>query len=108
GPNQEDLLSPEDWQAFLRPYLAVQGARDPELRERLRLYLGRHPVFWLSVLTEIGVRRANAGTLPGWTINAMPANVRLRRYLARALAWPEADFSSQLNALADLPFFPGV
>jgi aminoglycoside phosphotransferase (APT) family kinase protein len=105
-PNQEDLLSPDQWQAFLQPYLAALSASDPGLRERTRLYLGRHPVFWLSVLTMTGVHRANAGTLAGWTINELPANLRLRRYLARALAWPDGDVAAHLDALADVRFFP--
>jgi hypothetical protein len=32
------------------------------------------------------VRKAQAGALSGWEINEMPANKRLRRHLARALA----------------------
>ena len=63
-------------------------------------------MFWLSTLFRIGVERARDGTLVGWTANGLPANVRLRRYLARALAWPDPDFSQQLDALADLQFFP--
>jgi hypothetical protein len=107
-PNQEDLLSPDQWQAFLQPYLAAMSPSDPGLRHRTRLYLGRHPVFWLSVLVGNGVHRANNGMLAGWTINQLPANLRLRRYLARALAWPDGDFATQLDALADVTFFPDL
>jgi hypothetical protein len=30
----------------------------------------------------------------------------LRRYLARALAWPKHDFAGELDALAGFTFFP--
>ena len=58
SPNQEDLLSPEEWQAFLTPYLAVQAARDPMLPRRIDLYRVMHPIFWLAWLFREGVHRA--------------------------------------------------
>ena len=106
-PDQEDLLVPAEWQAFLEPYLAVMTPKDPLLRRRIELYGAIDSVFWLSVLVfQEGLRRAETGGLDGWMINGLPANVRLRRYLARALAWPEYDFSSHLAELKDLRFFP--
>jgi aminoglycoside phosphotransferase (APT) family kinase protein len=105
-PNQEDLLSDDEWQELVGPYLASMTPRDPLLPHRIAIYRAIYPMFWLSVLFQEGVRRAEEGRLTGWTINGLPANVRLRRYLARALAWPEADFRSQLADLADLRFFP--
>jgi len=39
-------------------------------------------------------------------INGLPAKERLRRYLARGLAWPAREFSAQYDSLADLEFFP--
>jgi aminoglycoside phosphotransferase (APT) family kinase protein len=104
--NQEDLLPTDEWQAFLQPYLTVRGAIDPQLRHRLHLYLALFPVFWLVLLIDLGMRLANAGHLANWTINGLPANQRLRRYLARALAWPEVTFTDQLAALQGLDFFP--
>jgi hypothetical protein len=44
--------------------------------------------------------------LVGWTANGLPINARLRRFLARAQAWPAADFSQQLLSLEGAPFFP--
>ena len=105
-PEQEDLLTTDEWQAFLEPFLAVQAPLDPLLPRRIELYDAITPLFWLSVLLQEGLHRAEQGTLAGWTINRLTANVRLRRYLARAMAWPDPDFSSQLDALGDLAFFP--
>jgi aminoglycoside phosphotransferase (APT) family kinase protein len=105
-PNQEDLLSPEDWQAFLKPYLTIQAPRDPGLFRRAELYAANYPMFWLSVLCQEGLRRAEQGRLPGWTINGLPPNGRLRRYMARALAWPDPDFSQKLEEVDGLTFFP--
>ena len=104
--NQEDLLSSDEWEAFLRPYLAVQTPRDPLLRQRIHLYAALYPLYWLALLFRIGLERAREGTLATWTVNGLPADVRLRRYLARALAWPDRDFSGQLAELEDLRLFP--
>ncbi len=107
GPNQEDLLSPDDWQAFLEPYLAVRGSLDAQLRHRTHLYLALFPIFWLTVIMNQGRRLAGASRWTGWTTNGLPANVRLRRYLARAFAWPRLNFERELEDLADVAFFPG-
>ncbi len=104
-PNQEDVLSPAEWQAFLHPYLASRGAVDPRIHRRIHLYLAIFPLYWLATLLDQGIHLADAGQLTGWTINELPANVRLRRYLARALAWPATDITDQLAALGDLRFF---
>jgi aminoglycoside phosphotransferase (APT) family kinase protein len=104
--NQEDLLSPDDLRAFLGPYLAERGRLDPGLERRMQLYLALFPLFWLAGLLEGGVRRAAAGGLSGWRVNGLPANERLRRYLARAASWPATDFSADLAALESLRFFP--
>ncbi|MBI4771826.1 MAG: aminoglycoside phosphotransferase family protein [Chloroflexi bacterium] len=105
-PNQEDLLAPAEWEAFLAPYFAAREPVDPGLRRRMRLYLRLFPVFYLSTLLGHGVERARAGTLAGWQANEMPPNRRLRRYLARALAWPEQDFTAELERLEEVRFFP--
>jgi hypothetical protein len=105
-PNQEDLLSPIEWRPFLEPYLAIQATLDPTLPRRVELYAAIYPMFWLALFFKLGIGRAQAGTLAGWTINGLPANIRLRRYLARALAWPDPDFSRQLAELGDLRLFP--
>jgi hypothetical protein len=36
-PNQEDLLTSDEWQAFLRPYLVVRGQMDPQIEHRMQL-----------------------------------------------------------------------
>ena len=73
---------------------------------RIELYLASYPIYWLASLFVAGLRRAENGTLAGWTVNGLPANIRLRRYLARALAWPDSDVAGQLDGLGDLTFFP--
>lgn len=102
--NQEDLLAMDDWQPFLTPYLAARTPYDPTIQERLHLYLLLLPVFWLAILLDYGVRQAQE--MCGWQINGLPANQRLRRYLARALAWPETTFHGSLATLASIDFFP--
>jgi hypothetical protein len=104
--NQEDLLSAVEWEAFLKPYLAARSPVDPGLERRLTLYLPLFSLFWLSILISHGLTVAQNGRLNGWLVNEMPANQRLRRYLARTLAWPKDDFSEQLASLSGLAFFP--
>ncbi len=105
-PNQEDLLDEVAWQPFLAPYLAGREPQDPTIRQRLDLYLGIFPLFWLAILLNAGVDRAKAGTLGGWAINDLPKNEQLRRYVARSLAWPDGDFNEVLGDLANVSFFP--
>ena len=52
-----------------------------------------------------GIRRWEKEGLKGWTINEMNANERLRRYLARVMAWPEMDFEHELAELSEFGFF---
>jgi hypothetical protein len=104
--NQEDLLSAGEWAAFLDPYLAIRRPADPELERRIELYQAALSLMWLSILVALGLGKAQGGRLNGWLVNDMPANRRLRRYLARLLAWPEPDLAGQLDALGELRFFP--
>ena len=55
-----------------------------------------------------GFGRAAGRHVGGWTINGLPANVRLRRYLARALAWPDQDFSRQTRRAGRTGALPEV
>jgi hypothetical protein len=103
---QEDLLDEAGWRPFLDHYLPPHQAGDRRLAERLHLYLGVAPIFWLALLLNAGVQRAQAGSLSGWQINEMPANERLRRYLARALAWPDPNFDAVIEQLEEGRFFP--
>lgn len=107
-PNQEDLLTQDEWQAFLQPYLAERSMVDPTLQQRVHAYLAIFPLFWLAILLPIGVKRATAGTVGTWQINELPANLRLQRYLARAMAWPNWDFVQELAEVNTTPFFPRV
>ena len=106
-PNQEDLLDWNGWQPFLEPYLLPQSEVDPHLEDRLHLYQAIFPFFWLTILMNRGINLYAAGAAEGWHVNGMPANQRLKRYLARAQAWPDLDFSAQLKTLGEERFFPG-
>ena len=83
---------------------------DPQLAHRVHLYRAIFPEFWLVVIirAELRVvsRTAEGGQPSRRRSHGMPLNDRLRRYLARGLAWPEADFAKDLEALADVWFFP--
>jgi aminoglycoside phosphotransferase (APT) family kinase protein len=103
-PNQEDLLDAEGWQPFLDRYLPRRGG-DAGFAERLRGYLALFPVFWLGVLLADGLQRTAAGTIDGWLINGLEPNLRLQRYVARGLAWPDTDPAAALRNVAHLEFF---
>lgn len=105
-PNQEDLLSPLQWRAFLSPYIEARGRIDDALSERLHLYRGLLPVWWLAILLNEGMRRFSAGQLDNWRIHSMSPNLKLRRYLARALAWPEHEFDEKISQIEENRFFP--
>ena len=103
-PNQEDLIDWQAWQPFLSVYMT--GRRDdPDFELRLQGCLAVFPVFWLGILLADGMRRIPAGELETWMINEMEPNTRLRRYMARAQAWPDPDPNAALSELADLEFF---
>jgi len=71
----------------------------------MHLYLALFPIFWLAALSRWIIRLDAQGGLETWTLNTMPANDRLRHWLARALAWPNEDFSAELSALGGARFF---
>ena len=103
-PNQEDLLDAQARQVFLDRYLPSRRA-DPGLARRLNLYLALFPLFWLSLLLAEGMQRTEHGTLDDWLVNEMAPNERLRRYLARAIAWPALELDETLADLGDVVFF---
>jgi hypothetical protein len=107
-PNQEDLLSPDAWEAFLEPYLTARARSDSDIERRMQLYLAVFPIFWLVTLLREGIRRVGAGELVGWDVNGLPADEKLRRFLARGLAWPKKGFGDQMEALEAVEFFPSV
>lgn len=104
-PNQEDLLSWEDWQAFLELYYKERRKVDPQIEMRVHLYNAIFPLFWLSGLVTYGVRRWQNDELRDWTVNTMNPNQRLQRYLARAMAYPKMDFEAELKEVEGLQFF---
>ena len=105
-PNQEDLVHWNAWQAFLEPYLAARSKMDEGISRRMHLYLAIFPIFWLTVISRHGIRLASTGQLKNWSVNGLPGNERLRRYLARASAWPDMDYSDILAGLEEIEFFP--
>lgn len=104
--NQEDLLTADEWQEAFRPYLAEREKEDEGFRGRVHLNHALIPALWLAILLPYGIRKTQAGTVTRWHLNGISANLRLRRYLARALAWPDLNFSQQLNDLSSSLFFP--
>jgi aminoglycoside phosphotransferase (APT) family kinase protein len=107
-PNQEDLVSSKAWKAFLKPYLALQGKSDRQLKRRIDLYMALFPIYWLIALIRHGIQLAREGRLKGWMEHGLPAGEKLRRYLARGLAWPELKFARQMQTLSRVAFFPSV
>jgi len=105
-PNQEDLVSWEEWQVFIEPYMSVRSKLDTEITRRMHPYLAVFPLFWLTILLRRGVRLASTGQLADWTINGITGGLRLRRYLARALAWPSMEYENILDELGSFEFFP--
>jgi hypothetical protein len=103
-PNQEDLLDWQAWEPFLSVY-ATSRRTDTGFEGRLQGYLAVFPVFWLGVLLADALRRTVEDNFDGWLINEMEPNLRLRRYLARALTWPDPDVNSSLASLGELVFF---
>ena len=103
-PNQEDLLDWQAWQPFLSVYRHSRRD-DPGFERRLQACLAIFPVFWLGILLADGMRRIANGTLESWMINEMEPNARLRRYLARAQAWPDLDPTTALSNLGAVAFF---
>lgn len=108
-PNQEDLLSEEEWQAFLRPYTAAMLPRDPHFSERVHLYQPLFLMFWLTLLLNNGVSQEQAGqSLKDWQTKRLPVNIRLRRYLAMAQAWPDKPTETTNAKFASVTFFPST
>lgn len=108
-PNQEDLLAPSTWRAFLDPYRLhrrLQG--DTEFDRRLDLYTGVLLLFRLLTLLEIGLGKAAADALAGWRINGMPARRRLNRYYRQSLAWPRRSEGPRQPDLKQTVFFSGL
>ncbi len=106
APNQEDLLTWDDWQPFVQPYLQGHVLQDTGLERRMQLYLALLPLAWLGWLLRAAFSRAQENQLQDWESHQMPANQRLRRYLARASAWPNLDFNPELEELEEIRFFP--
>ncbi len=105
-PNQEDLMPYAAWQAFLKPYFTAQIKNDPHIERRSFLYYGLAPMFWLGLLLNAGVNRANSVGFSDWFANGIPTQARLRRHLARSLAYPNVDFSRHLERVKAIIFFP--
>ena len=105
-PNQEDLVSTALWEAFLKPYYKEHTTYDPQIEQRTHLYQSGACLVWYAGLLYFGVNRALSEKLSGWQINGMPANQRLRRYLARCRAWPDGDLDKKVAELEDFCFFP--
>lgn len=104
-PNQEDLLSDAEWETFLQTYCEGYPT-DDNIRQLVHWDKLVRSLTWLGGLLHMGVRLANQDKLAGWTINGMPANQRLRRYLARITSWEKSNFEEELVNIGDVCFFP--
>ena len=105
-PNQEDLLTLSDWAPFTEPYYSALLQRDPDIAERVHAYIPWFCIFWLALIIYRSLKSVRKGEERQHSVNELSPDHRLRRYLARALAWPDDDFSQQLANLADAQFFP--
>jgi thiamine kinase-like enzyme len=105
-PNQEDMVNWNEWQVFVEPFLDFHLRLDSNTAARYQLYLAVFPVFWLTAILKRGIYLASTGKLRDWTVNGLPGNERLRRYLARGLAWPDMDFQYVLSGIEGVQFFP--
>ena len=105
-PNQEDLLSLEEWQPFLQRFLAGRASCDRNFMDRILLYHAVFPLFWMAAILRRSLQAIQAGNPSPGKFNGLPANLRLRRYLARIQAWPELDFDDELLELDGLKFLP--
>ena len=104
--NQEDLLSLEEWRPFTDRYYGALKGTDPDLEQRVHTCLPLFCIFWLSVIIQRNVQGLRHSGTADEPVNELPVNARLRRYLARAFAWPDPDFSKRLEQLSELEFFP--
>ncbi|MBI5080674.1 MAG: aminoglycoside phosphotransferase family protein [Chloroflexi bacterium] len=105
-PNQEDLLAPDEWNAFFQLYLAVRSKFDTELSRRIHLYQAIFQLLYGTRILIQAVEQMHKHQPIQSLINEMPIQTRLRRYWARMMAYPATDFSSQLEKLANTLFFP--
>ncbi|MEL7433294.1 MAG: aminoglycoside phosphotransferase family protein [Chloroflexota bacterium] len=85
-PNQEDLLSKAHWDAFLDVYCAGMGYARIDFEARVNAYKIGTALLWFGGLLRFLAHKADNGEHVGFRINGMPANQRLRRYLARCMA----------------------
>lgn len=104
-PNQEDLLTDSEWEIFIQTYCDGYPT-DDNVRDLIHWDILLRSLTWFGGLLHFGVRRANEGKLEGWKINGMPANQRLRRYLARIKSWGKGSSQAELDNLQGVCFFP--
>ena len=82
------------------PRLQAFHPVDQGQARRVALYELLAVMLWLGLMVERVLAEAAAGPVRRWAMNTMPANERGRRFLARALAWPEGDFEAAYGELS--------
>jgi hypothetical protein len=101
---QEDLLTQADYDAFLASYTQAMEIDREQFARRIEEINRVLPLFYIVIVMRYGIGLSQAGRLADWQVNEMPANLRLQRYLARALADSMFDFDP--GEYADVSFFP--
>ena len=85
--NQEDLLTLDEWHAFLRPYFTERLKDDPQIEQRFAWYMATLPFFWLALFLKLSIHHHTNGTFDAWQINQLPAAERIGNYWR----WAEDD-----------------
>ena len=81
--NQEDLLTLDEWEVFLRPYFHERTKDDPKIEQRFAWYMAALPFFWLALFLKLSRHHHTSGTYDTWQINQLPADERIGNYWRR-------------------------
>jgi aminoglycoside phosphotransferase (APT) family kinase protein len=103
-PEQEDLLTEAEWQPFVETYCQAVGFEQGRVIQRIEDYRTSLALFWIVVLMNRGIKRAESAMIAEWEVNDMRPHIRLQRYLAHLLVERQGKFDPA--AYADVFFFP--
>lgn len=106
--NQEDLLTFQEWQAFLIPLMENYPVKEDDIHVIFKGYRAIIPIAWLSFILRWGVNLMQNNHDGVWLVNTMKPNQRLRRYFAHALNWEDDNFEAHLRNCEGIQFFPEI